>query len=778
MIKIYNDFQKTYQDETTSYVKIAGQIEEYIPLRQWLRRALNDSDHDYALYIQRPLLAKWLDDLRNYPSEVVCWIDLSLRDRFQEIFGFAPPVELDDDALNTLQILELDPPSTTEVADPIGWILGHKLDPVWKAANPYQGHLAHLAAWAATSQPIHESLRSLAKIRLADWATLDNRYQFFLEQLLPKAGEAILLHWALQNYPDDFRLSLQQQSTPLEDCRRQSQPTGMVLEKYRADLRRFWQGWLTQHTAKEIPVAVKMMSGVTKTELNILVDWLQNKPTELSNNLLEVIRHHFTSVPDLEETLKPLELLIAPPVPQMPQPDWSTEQWLVWATTEYMPYFTWTVRQRQPRHTQMELAQKFGDWLVAAYPSLIFGSNTVMVTTQQNHLRQLFATNQVDVILWLIIDGLTWWQGRRLMELYTQAGLGTIEVGPHLSALPSVTTISKRAIAQGYLDHSPDKLPVAKLLENRLKRDDIPATVHTQVNVFEEDFLTITPQRGAYILFYNALDRHNHDSRGFTLDESVDGHLQLIVRLTNTVFQQCIRQGLRAKAVISSDHGSTLLPTDATLLDAPQFAHLIDDETEEAGTGSNLYRRTRVCAIEREPSVDELVQLETEWYLLRSDVFNLPQHFVIPRGYAAVKRRPSGWTHGGATPEETVTPFYEVHPQLLEIVPPIIKIDGSLRAGQNSQLQITIVNPNPTPFDAVRFNIVGFSEILEWSRMQPQVSFTQTLMAPAATSKDDHQTLEWILTCEVSGRRQFSDQIIIPVRRFQRSAADELFEEL
>jgi hypothetical protein len=536
--------------------------------------------------------------------------------------------------------------------------------------------------------------------------------------------------------------------------------------------------WLVQNSA-QVSKAVKIMSGASQVELDILANWLQENPTTLSSDLLDTIRHHFTGMPQLETTLKKLEILVAPPDPQTPQPEWSAEQWLAWATTEYMPYFAWIIRQRQPRDAQMKLAGHFADWLVSAYSGLMFAQNPVIVTAQQSHLDHLFTTKQVDVVFWFIIDGLTWWQGQRLAELCTHSGLGIVEMGPHLSALPSVTAISKRAIAQGYLDSTSEKLPIAKLLENRLNRNNLPTSVYTQPGAFK-DALAGELKNGVYVLLYNALDRHNHDSRHFTADESVEGYLRLVTGLVNVGFQQSLRRGLRAKAIISSDHGSTLLPDSAPVLTAPRFASLLDDnELDESNGNQNLYRRTRACGVEREPNADELAQLEPDWYLLRADVFNLPHHFLIPRGYAAIKRRPSGWTHGGATPEETVVPFFEVQPQPLEIVTPIVKIDGFLRAAQPSELQITIVNPNPTPLNAVRFNIVDFQEKAEWPGLKSNLPYTCTIATPAATSKDETQILEWLLTVEAGGqRRQFSGQETVPVRRFQRSAVDELFEDM
>lgn len=285
------------------------------------------------------------------------------------------------------------------------------------------------------------------------------------------------------------------------------------------------------------------------------------------------------------------------------------------------------------------------------------------------------------------------------------------------------------------------------------------------------------------MLFYNSLDQYSHETQGFSDDESVDGHLRLLTRLTNTGFQQCARQGLRAKALISSDHGSTLLPQNTRVLDVPYFAQAIEDENslEDDNTDKNLryYQRTRTCTIGQNATQEELLEINEDWYLLRKDTFNLPTHFLIPRGYAAVKRRPRGWTHGGATPEETIVPFFEVQPHPIEIVPPVVKFEGFLTPAQTSLVQITIINPNSTTLRTVRLNLFDFQELLEWPIIGGNSQVIYSFDAQAADSKGKHKTIEWLLTCDTGGRhQQFSGQVNIPIRRFQISEVDEMFEDL
>jgi hypothetical protein len=437
-----------------------------------------------------------------------------------------------------------------------------------------------------------------------------------------------------------------------------------------------------------------------------------------------------------------------------------------------MPYFAWTIRNQQARETQMKLANRFADWLIEAYPRLSFDKNAPSVIFQQNEIQN--ALTQRDVVLWLVVDGLTWWQASRLSEVCAERALGIKQMRPTLSALPSVTSISKRALAQGYLDAGTTTPSMARLFERQLAKKAPHVSVYTQYPELESAFKT-EMRAGIYLLLYNSLDAQSHDSTGFTDDESVDGHLRLLARLTDQFFRSCRRDGLSPTAFVSSDHGSTLLPSQAPVLRVPSRGN-----ASRLPSGSTYqYRKSRACTIENTPTDEERYKLEKSWYLLQGAIYNLPSHFLIPKGYAAVERRPRGWTHGGATPEETVVAFIELQPEPLELLEPIVKVEGFLRPRQTTTLSVLLINPNSVPLHAVRLAIPFLQATVACQSIVPNSPSEHKVKASIITSKGQSQILEWHLTCQSPGRRwDFSGQVEIPVRRLQVSAVDELFGDL
>src|SRR3989442_1579535 len=139
-----------------------------------------------------------------------------------------------------------------------------------------------------------------------------------------------------------------------------------------------------------------------------------------------------------------------------------------------------------------------------------------------------------------------------------------------------------------------------------------------------------------------------------------------------------MRSGLRAKAFISSDHGSTLLPENTRVLEVPNFAQILEDESlseeHRQGKAEQVFQRTRACATDKVPAKRDLDILEQDWYYLGKDAFCLPKQFFIPKGYSAVERRPRGWTHGGATPEEVVVSSIEMQPSRIDFMDPVVTL--------------------------------------------------------------------------------------------------------
>jgi hypothetical protein len=200
--------------------------------------------------------------------------------------------------------------------------------------------------------------------------------------------------------------------------------------------------------------------------------------------------------------------------------------------------------------------------------------------------------------------------------------------------------------------------------------------------------------------------------------------------------------------------------------------------TPHEGTTQSIYQGTRCCAIDKTLSADDLRYLEQDWYYLSKDAYNLPYDFLIPKSYAAVERRPGGWTHGGATPEETVVACIELQPTPIQVVQPIIKVEGYLTATQASILRVTLVNPNSVPLKTVRLTFTGTQATWNTIPADSDSSIAE-LKVLAANSKGRSELLEWLLNCEVGGQSwQFSGQIEVPIKRFQVSQVDELFDNI
>lgn len=790
MITIRCDFQHLQQVKPSQHVGVASKVQDYIPLRQQVRRAL-DEQQAYTVHLYSRILAHWLKDLRDYGPQVVRWEEVNLHEQFRERFGFLPPSELDQAAIQELDLLSLPVPHHSTITDPIGWILAQCVGPLWGRTTPDEDHLADLAAWAATSEQPKAVLLPLMQARLAKWAVYDKRYQMFSKETWREAGTRILLRWALRSYPLDFALRRELDSVPIIRCHNQLDACREVLRRHESELLHFWGRWLPIQ-ADKISVSVEQMSGLSNAELSALERWIGANRAQLDQTLLALI---ITRFPDATTTHKQLERLISPPRPTMPDQTWSTEEWLSWATAEYMPYFAWTIRNKQARKTQMKFANGFADWLIQGYPSLCFDKNAPNFTFQQNEIQH--ALTQRDVVLWLVVDGLTWWQAARLSELCADLSLAIKQMRPTLSALPSVTSISKRALAQGYLDSTKTSQSMAQLFESELLKNGA-AHVHvcTQRNQLESA-LQKPLQSGIYLLLYNALDAQSHDSRGFTDDESVDGHLRLLARLTDQFFSSCRRDGLSATTFVSSDHGSTLLPSQTGVLKVPST----DNVSSFSSDTRYEYRKSRACTIGHTPTNEERDKLEKIWYFLPGAIYNLPSDFLIPKGYAAVERRPRGWTHGGATPEETVVAFIELQPQAketvepslelqpdpLQLIAPLVKIEGFLRPRQTTTLRLLLTNPNSVPLNALRLHIGEIKATLTCASLSANSQFSAEVVATSAARKGqakdqgqgEVQILTWDLSCEGDGRRlDVSGQAEVPIRRFQVSAVDELFGDM
>jgi hypothetical protein len=783
MITIYCDTSCTQQTGFDLNVWCVQAISEYIPLRQRLRRALSDWEHDFTVYVRDRMVLTWLDDMRDYDSTLVKWVQLSPREQFRDEYGFPPPVDLEETAV--VQLLELSLVRENWAADdPCGWILSQVLGPVWQPAVLHKRHFAELAAWAATNGDVPVMLTRLVQSRLVQWEAQDSRYGLFREQTLRSAGQMVLLRSWLDRYPTTCSLRQQLEKVPIEDCSQYVDAARSVLGQHTADLKHFWTMWLSISAPEDMPAAVRKMTGVLDAELDTFNEWAKRNPNLLTTALLDQVRLLFKPLARSQALLRRLEQSVPPPMPTTPEENWPVGEWLQWATSEYMPYFAWVIRNNQDRGQQMHLAGRFAAWLASQYGNLVFVKDTPLIIRHRQAIQNWTEANPDSVVFWFIIDGLTWWQAGRLVDICSDQELGIETFEPALSALPSVTCVSKKVLALGYLDPQIEKESVASLLVKQLTALGHTTTIVSQPEQLGQ-YIADGLKPGIYVLLYNALDAHNHDSRGFTDDQSVAGYLDLLVHYMQEGLDQAQNQGMKAAVFVSSDHGSTLLPPQPKVLPVPRFAQALNDpedvdEEPQTKTKKTAYGRTRTCSVPALPEGDAAAVLEDDWHILRRADLTLSEDFLIPKGYQAVGQKPRGWTHGGATPEETVVAFIQLQHAPSQLVEPVIRFTGQLGTRTNSSLQFEIVNPNSVPLCEVRLALPGWAHTLQWSKVKPQSTSSKVAVtAPPATSSALTQKIEWVLSFQDRGHSyQFAGVIGVPIRRLQVSAVDDLFGEM
>ncbi len=176
------------------------------------------------------------------------------------------------------------------------------------------------------------------------------------------------------------------------------------------------------------------MSGLSEIELAAFQDWAATHPTELTLPLLHRAQRLFEALgPAAIQRLRDLETTIPPPVPELPDGvHWSAEEWLAWGTEEYLPYFTWVIHQNQPRDWQMKLGQQFGEWLVSAYPDLLMDPSGAVITRHFDAIR----STPHEVVLWLVVDGLSWWEGKSFIRGATRRHLDASLNQPYIWPCP------------------------------------------------------------------------------------------------------------------------------------------------------------------------------------------------------------------------------------------------------------------------------------------------------------------------------------------------------
>lgn len=776
MITIWED---PYQySEPPDHVLRAATIADYVPVRMRIRQAI-DQHQSLMVLVVHPTLLHWFSDLRSYPEDVVCWHVVDPTQEFATIFGETSPPLFTPDLIAALDLASLTPPPPGKTVDPVAWILRQRLHDLWGYYDLYAGHIVDLVAYLSQqSDPPPDYLRPLIQEQLCHWAAVHPAYQHLRPASLREDSTRLLLRWALQRYDPNWLQAQGLAHLPLIDAQGQEAVCIELLRERDEVIRAYWSQTFARTDLNDDTViaALVQMSGLSEAELYALVTVLERHPNLLNEALLTALQKRFSHLPTVDTVVRDLSPHVPPATPALPDEHWTTTQWLHWATQEYLPYFAWVVRTNQLRDHQHACALAFSDWLAEQYPAWLNQETSPLLLRQFPRMRQILMDDAHAVVVWLVVDGLTWWQGQFLREACEQNGLYPQMHTPVIAALPSITSISKRVLITGLPATEPTTRPLAQIAREHLTRSGIHgvvcANLDDAVNTLHHD-----PTVRCVLVLFNMIDTVAHQMTTFTDDEGIRGYLRSLAAQLARMMRYCTSLGQPFHALIGSDHGSTLLPPDATMLPLPQASREIEDLWEEESATQPQPRSTRAAIVidpQRLPRLDNVA-----CYNLEQQRYQLDAHYLVPRGYQYVKRRPTGWTHGGLTPEEVIVPLLHLTPQRVTVLPLVVELQGALRAAQASTLTVAIVNPNPFPLDAVVLQVDGSVQPVTIAQIAPSSQQQVEVQMMAMTGQASEVSVSWFLRCtSVSGAYEQEGHQTLSVRRLQTTdtSLDDLFD--
>jgi len=213
-----------------------------------------------------------------------------------------------------------------------------------------------------------------------------------------------------------------------------------------------------------------------------------------------------------------------------------------------------------------------------------------------------------------------------------------------------------------------------------------PKEVKTSYSKSLKDFKVETEEKDVYVLHYKDYDRKLH-KRDYELEERRSVELK---RSRQRIFEHLksfvtdLPSDTSASVVISSDHGSTLLPEHSDWVQLPN------------GVDPDILSSRAVALTDTEVDPTDLFDSEiTTVFSPEKTVLN--EYCAMARGFKSFDqlRSDDGYRHGGALPEEVLTPLLVLDPSRPEYTRLNINVtESDLRRGEKRPLNIKLSNHN------------------------------------------------------------------------------------
>ena len=450
-------------------------------------------------------------------------------------------------------------------------------------------------------------------------------------------------------------------------------------------------------------------SGRLVREFQLVTGLLASSQVEASKTDVDLIREKFKNCLGLDPAkLANVSRFAKPPRPSIPKEGecWTADHWVTWAAEEYIPYRHW---QTQNRFFDLELEegiQRFSDWYVTEYTSIHQDEGKSLVQTLG-----WWGSSIRDEMLSLVIliDSLplTFWS--LLQESLTKAGFRRHEMACRFVPLPSDTGISKPLVLRGGWESS--NKTYDDILQERSRNDWGNKRVVYLPSLKELLNVELNKEPAVLLLNFLPSDELLHSDvelKGSTYEEELYRLFSKITDSVKSLFERWPGQAGGFSVYVITDHGaSSILEEEKKSLEAKVVNKLFPNEK---------YRFASIEKSEAEVIPENLWALG---YRFTQPFIQDDRVYFIPRGHNTVKAKAggSGYSHGGASPEEVIVPvaiFRAVKPSWKDLGVRFLnlKIDPQSRKAifyiqRVFPLQIELQNPNSEAIRILRVDVLS-----------------------------------------------------------------------
>ena len=349
------------------------------------------------------------------------------------------------------------------------------------------------------------------------------------------------------------------------------------------------------------------ISGKLKEEWEVVCGFLKENPIQEEN----IVSSLLGKALEYQDIYEDIRKYIPVPSPPLELNEENIEDWV----ERYFAFYLYTRQIGKPENTE-KFVKIFEDFILKHY----FGSTDFFTQHSVLTLRQKIEENLKlkRRLLVLVIDGLSYAYYRETERIFGSSGSFLF------STLPTVTEINKQRILSGLLDLKATYNEITEKFYGDHRWGKANSNKNSLKDFLKRDY-------DLFIYWENQFDNYIHQPMAF--EKRFRDHVEMLNRISKDVESFLESGGI---VLLLGDHGYTTLPQNE--------ANKIDFFNEEVKITHNR--------------VLEVKNRDKKHILSINNVHWIEDNVAIVQGYHYFNSLPRGATHGGATPEEIIVPFF------------------------------------------------------------------------------------------------------------------------